>query len=412
MNSEGLDNIFKKGLSERNVDFNMDAWHKMEKMLPPEQPKKKIGWMRYALSVAGAFVVLIGGYFTFNSDSQPVTSQDSTPQQSATVKSSSTNNDFIDAAPDELDFVSNPNNNSTGNTSNLNEQHSAAHTTQNVPQMHYVSGNTVPTSNAVVPVEQTLVIDSKPQVEHVGFIKNAFTKITGIGELSESLLAANLTDDHTIVASLKQNKRPKAQQNELGIIGGANINASIGDGSSSYKASEFFGLSYTRYIKGGLGIKANVLYSNRNNINTSKLQSIKTYGFGSNIETKTLYTNSLYYLDVPIMLNYGIGNGNVMVGAQASYLVNGYHTLKTTNHSISGELSESETNEFGYLEGFNRFDVGLVLGYEHSVAPRWNVGARFNYGLIDVTNNAYFDSSSFDRNKQVRLYVTFSPFKF
>lgn len=112
------------------------------------------------------------------------------------------------------------------------------------------------------------------------------------------------------------------------------------------------------------------------------------------------------------MLNYGIGNGNVMIGAQASYLVNGYHTLKTTNESISGEIKETEENKFGYMEGYNRFDVGLVVGYEHSIAPRWNLGARFNYGLLDVTKNAYFQNTQMDRNKQFRLYVTYSPFKF
>lgn len=413
MNSEGLDKIFQEGLSERKVDFNMDAWHKMEKMLPPEQPTKKVGWVRYALSVAGVAAAVVGGYFAFNqnaSNEPSSVNQQIVAPVSQTENATESNKANTTLAPKVLGTEADVN-------PSANSQHEAIVT--NVDEVTPSSATTTFVSNSGT--ENTNVVLSQPSadenaaskaVKPIGFVKNAFTKITGIGELSESLLAAKMQDDNIIVADMGGKKRPKAQQNELGFIGGANFNASIGEGSTAFKPSEFLGLSYTRYIKGGLSVKANLLYSHRNNMNTSKIQSVKTYGFGSNIETTTLHTNSLYYIDMPIMLNYGIGNGNVMIGAQASYLVNGYHTLKTTNESISGEIKETEENKFGYMEGYNRFDVGLVVGYEHSIAPRWNLGARFNYGLLDVTKNAYFQNTQMDRNKQFRLYVTYSPFKF
>jgi len=40
------------------------------------------------------------------------------------------------------------------------------------------------------------------------------------------------------------------------------------------------------------------------------------------------------------------------------------------------------------------------------------LGVRLNYGLVDITDNNYFNDDSFDNNVQFRVYVTYSPFQF
>lgn len=411
MNSEGLDKIFRDGLAEREVEFNMDAWHKMEKMLPPEAAQKKGGWWSYAWRAAGVFAVAIIGFFAFDFVTSPVDSdrESTTP---ITQNMSQPGNEVSTAAT-----VDSENETATPSATMPVEQPLSL-TEESLTEIQVAPSNTNGSAEAEVPIAATshtspsasAAISAK---EPVGFIQNAFTKITGIGELSASLLASNEVDETIVVADMKSTKQSKPKQNELGFIGGANLNPAVGaNASAGWKVSEFAGITYTRHLSGGLGVKANLLYSRRNNMQTSKVQSVKRYGFGSNIETTTLHTNSLFYLDLPVMVNYGFGNGNIMLGAQPSILLNGYHTLKTTNMDLTGEFSSTETKEFGYTDGYNPFDVSLVVGYEHSITPQISVGGRFNYGLFDMTNNAYFNDSAFDRNTQFRVYLTYSPFRF
>jgi hypothetical protein len=388
----------------------------MEKMLPPEAPKKKRGGIPYAASVAGGAVLTAIGALWLNQDAnidnqvakQTVTSP--VEQNNTTESANNTGSSSATASTDKISNEVNANLAADETTVNVMESSTPANAAIPVSITSNSNSSQFTSNISTNGVEATSTETRNQEVEPLNFFQNAFTKIAGISELSESLLALN-EEDGIIVPNVADNKRPKAQRNEFGFIGGANLNGDIA-GGGSMKPSEFAGLTYTRFINGGLSLKANLLYSHNNNCNTSKIQSVKDYGFGSNIETTTLHTKSLFYVDMPIMLSYGIGNGNLMVGGQASYLVNGYHTLHTTNESITGEFSESETQKFGYMEGFNRFDFALVFGYEHAIATRWNVGARFNYGLTDITKNAYFNNNSFDRNKQLRLYVTYSPFRF
>ena len=57
MSEEGLDNIFKEGLSGRDVKFNMEAWRNMEQMLPPETKGGYFSKSAAAIVVGFLFVV-------------------------------------------------------------------------------------------------------------------------------------------------------------------------------------------------------------------------------------------------------------------------------------------------------------------------------------------------------------------
>jgi hypothetical protein len=118
------------------------------------------------------------------------------------------------------------------------------------------------------------------------------------------------------------------------------------------------------------------------------------------------------YLELPVMINFGMGNHNLMAGASFSYLVTGKHKVTTEYTSQSEGVTSDETMQWGNSSGFNSYDFSLAGGYEYNLNQNIDLGMRLNYGLLDVTNNAYFKSDSFDNNVQLRFYVKFSPFKF
>lgn len=425
MSNEGLDNLFKKGLSGRNVEFNMASWQQMEKMLPPEKKPKGIlfgapSLIVGALALVGSTVLVLSAtdvIFESNSHSE-ITEENISVQNSE--PSTSANNEALvisdfsektediqeslrdeESAVDKLEF--NTSNNEQGLATTKSEEASSYAINEPIERDNtaYASGNNL------IEIDESNSDDARNQISAV----NLFTKILGIGELSTLKLTEE--EDHTIIANTS-NKLPKMKKNELGFIGGVSMNSSLVDNVSSSEivASGMFGLTYQRYLNGGLSIKSNLLYSARNGINTQKLHDKKVYGFGSVTEQTMVESQRLVYVELPIMANYSFGNHNVLGGASFSYLVSCLNKVTTETTIQSEAPTYDETTEWGESDGFNPYDFSVVAGYEYNVKPNLNVGLRLNYGLLDVTNNSYFGSNSFDNNVQFRVYLTYSPFRF
>ena len=57
-------------------------------------------------------------------------------------------------------------------------------------------------------------------------------------------------------------------------------------------------------------------------------------------------------------------------------------------------------------------DVALSAGLAYEIIPQLELGTRLNYGLIDVTDNDYFQHNSNDNNMQWRFHIAYRFLKF
>ncbi len=448
MSDESLDNLFKKGLSGREVNFNMAAWRNMEQMLPPE-PKAAAFEFGAVASIIGVLFVLTASVFVWNISDDSDFAEYSKEFNESSVGSSSDRN-WVNQESEVL-LDANPAVNSTqGNvlgakeigaekitqlvnkvetqinstpTDNVTSSQNAANgivafkanTSSTSNSSTTTSSNSINTQSAFFKGSNSLASSKGNRAyemeEEVSLRSNAFTEISGLNEFS-SLTLLDEEDDNTLFANVSEGKLPTADKNTLGVIGGLNLNKSLTENPSGGIAGcEFFGITYERFLNGGLSIKSNLLYSARNEVNAIKLYDKKVYGFGSKTQQTKVESQRLAYLELPVMINYSLGNHNFMTGASLSYLISGLHEV-STEYTSPTETTYENDMQWGYTNGFKSYDVALVAGYEYNVNPKLNLGLRLNYGLLDVTDNTYFGVDSFDNNVQFRVYLTYSPFQF
>lgn len=440
MSNESLDNLFKKGLSKRNVAFDMESWRKMEQMLPAE---KKAAGFSYGtvLAVVGVIVILTSSVLLWNANSSSsglvesslselstdaslnvandiaanTTSSESATKDSEMIESNNINAVVKDETllttnrGDHSNDVDRKSNTSIASNRKLSEGSSLSSKTKE-------SKENIPPKNAFFAqndgFESLRMKDETQEAISMERGEDHFAVLSKIGSL-ESMNSFSLNqEEHTLFAEMGDAKLPRLKKNEFGFIGGLSINPSlVALGQNGISGCEVFGVTFQRYFKGGFSLNADLLYAPRNEVNAIKTFDRKIYGFGSISEQTKIESQRLVYLELPVMINFNAGNHNFMGGASISYLVTGQYKVSTEYTNATESIVEDEM-KWGTTDGFNSHDFSVVAGYEYSIKPNWNVGMRLNYGLTDVTNNEYFGNDSFDNNVQFRVYLKYSPFQF
>lgn len=209
---------------------------------------------------------------------------------------------------------------------------------------------------------------------------------------------------------------PPSHQFKIGLIAGLNTSLGFQNGNdnrakTSLDPSIGFRLTYRHSMISRWRTDIEAIYFSRSALNAQVGYDSISYGFGSTIISRSIDVEELHYISLPILATYQYNKKHAFMGGLSfSYLLNAQSQTSgnvteftATNENI---LAEPTTQEWGYTTAFNRFDVGATLGYDYEVQKGWKVGARFNYGLRDITKNNIFDNNIFDNNISLRLVMT------
>lgn len=109
-------------------------------------------------------------------------------------------------------------------------------------------------------------------------------------------------------------------------------------------------------------------------------------------------------LEVPLYVKYTFRNQNdrVLFGAYAAWIMDAkFNVLAkkgyTTNAEgiYESEITESDEFDMNFSESLDKWDAGIILGYERKLFSRIDLGLRFMCGFKDIfkSNNKYFDYS-------------------
>jgi hypothetical protein len=429
MKDEGLDKIFKNGLSQRDIPFNMESWRRMEQMLPPENKATTFSFSLSA-AVVGLLLVVSASLFFWNENLTDIFSEE-VVAESYPVSGNLSSESFVlttkNIRQEKSETIQNSNsevsNNNNGDASSTFEKASAKLVNETSSTNSESTDKKSSRTNSFFAskkssnsgffdnISEDRKSDSKTSPEDELALSSKGSQTLALSEKDVKPISNNLSIG-TILAFIGTENRPSVKRNVLGFIGGVNINNELVSSSANgLEVSEFLGVQYQRYLNSGWSIKANLLYSARNNVNSHKMFEEKVYDFGSKTAQTEVECNRMIYLELPVLMNYSLYRHNFLLGPSVSYLLNGYNDV-TTHITEGSSTSMEEDSSWGYTEGFSSYDVSLVAGYEFEVKPAISIGARLNYGFIDITDDAYFNIQSFDNNVQVRVYLTISPFQF
>lgn len=85
------------------------------------------------------------------------------------------------------------------------------------------------------------------------------------------------------------------------------------------------------------------------------------------------------YLDLPVLLRLKFSNFFAEAGPQVGYLL----SAKTT-HTQSSSTMPLLTYTSNSTDNTRRFDLGYVVGIGYQLRERWELGARYNGGILGI----------------------------
>ncbi|HEX8328516.1 MAG TPA: porin family protein [Hymenobacter sp.] len=189
-----------------------------------------------------------------------------------------------------------------------------------------------------------------------------------------------------------QEAAPSSDDNHFGIKAGASLSNFVG--KDVQNSDNLFGFH--------AGFVANVALGERFSIQPELLYSIKGAKTEVSAGTTTFQrTQSLHYVELPILVKAKFSQFFVEAGPQAGVLVRA--KSKTEGGSMEGSISNKDEYgdvDFGYVAG---------LGYQLESGPM--VGLRYNGGLSNVDASEVVSGRSIQtkaRNNVFQLYVGYT----
>ncbi|MBA3665097.1 MAG: hypothetical protein H0W61_12925 [Bacteroidetes bacterium] len=135
-----------------------------------------------------------------------------------------------------------------------------------------------------------------------------------------------------------------------------------------------------------------------------------SYDFGSNGTYTTIATNSLFYMAIPVKINYAFNKRNsISLGVNTAMLFGGQNTVETFNMADGLKSNSKIARNNGYYEGTNAINVMITAGYNRAISRRIKLNGEIMYGLSDVYKNTSSNTTR-QNNMGIRLGLQYTLF--
>jgi hypothetical protein len=176
------------------------------------------------------------------------------------------------------------------------------------------------------------------------------------------------------------------------------------------------GINYIRFLTPKIGVGIGAHYSSINNL-TNSVYTIenRTYDFGVETDVLNVEFKKLQYITFPLKFYFKAGSKNLFgAGLHSSILfaANGnMESYKTSDLDPVTHQNAEEKKVKEYMEGFKSYDLRISAFYRRYLIKDFSVGFEFFFGLTDVKNNSFFQSTTIERNTGLRVSLNYDLFK-
>ena len=416
MESNNIDKLFKDKLSSEEVEFNPAAWTAAEEMIAQQYGKTVWYTGKVFLSLLAAAIVTLGGAVWLLSPENS-TSLIEEENISFVHQEVADNVKPDDSVLKEAIAEESPKDNMT--LQNAVKQSSKGSFNSSNDGGKFAS-NTLKTKNRPTKI----VPDSNIGDKNTGANKNLVNSSVKNGSISthfkiniQEKEIINLDNVDLIATEDIKSEDNYSQPIELPIndrglsilrnfdfrlvIGGGVAwgfrNPQLADPAGiGYSPTAGFNIGYIANSE--FSFKVNVLYRMRTGLSYEALMLPV-------VSNDVIVAQSLHYLDVPFYLNYHFDRHSVQFGMQYSYLI--ATRLETTNSA-----DNTSTIGWGKTDYFKNNDLAALIGYNFMLNEQLNIGARFNYGIFDVTGNQPSAWETNDKNLHLNFLLEYKLSKY
>jgi len=150
-------------------------------------------------------------------------------------------------------------------------------------------------------------------------------------------------------------------------------------------------------LSGKLGVRLELLYSKRATEQQEMISAQLLSGGGPSISIERESKYSFGYLEIPLLLTYGTGNGfSVHMGPALGLLLNARARIdETTTTTVDGTLSTSSFSlDSRSKQGLRNMEVGAVLGLGYEWENGVGLGLRYWRGLNTLNKTTLVNNTT------------------
>ncbi len=166
------------------------------------------------------------------------------------------------------------------------------------------------------------------------------------------------------------------------------------------------GLLVNQHLTKRWGLQTELTLSNLKAKNLNSHNARVHYGTYTDSLSQQITIGNLYYLSVPVTLNYQLTNyWKIGLGPRFSILANTASTFTEQRH-YSHPLIEDrvvQRKQLAYFNGLRTWDVGLTIGSMFNLGKRGFLSLRYHWMWNDVTENAYYQNNVNDNNSHFEV---------
>lgn len=174
------------------------------------------------------------------------------------------------------------------------------------------------------------------------------------------------------------------------------------------------GIGYMHYLKSKLFLKTGLQFSDFGNMNS--VPYIVQRKEGNIVNDSVLTTKRLYYLTIPLQLEYYLGKntigGNkntIGAGGSISYLVGSSGSVTTYQvYDNNPPVNLTQYSHFSTLKGYATFSTSIYAFYKRTLSHKFALYGYIYYGLTDLKSNSFFGTNLFERDKGLKILVSYN----
>jgi hypothetical protein len=156
-----------------------------------------------------------------------------------------------------------------------------------------------------------------------------------------------------------------------------------------------YNFSKRLFVDGGLE------YFGISNVRRPYSQTSIAYDLNYQRTITTVETHKLHYLSMPLHIGYRITRKHqITLGCGISYMITGVNEIFQYKQTPTSNTLINHYDDSGFVAGFKDFPIHSEIGYSYKLGRNKSIRLAYQFGLTDISKNAYFNSTSFDRNSR------------
>ena len=202
------------------------------------------------------------------------------------------------------------------------------------------------------------------------------------------------------------------KKNFFAIEGGAGASAGwkYNDTTEGRSINPFFGVAYTRVIDSSWSVKVGLQVSTIGGMGSDPIVlKHVTYDFGMNSNDTTITTKWIYYLTLPVQVEYNLTPKDAIgLGGSVSYLVMGSGSIEVSKVTGNMPVANSSSDQYLYVKGYNQFSTSVYALYKRTFCKNFSAYFIPYYGMSDVKNNNFFKENASTRDYGAKVLLSYT----